>query len=180
MVGPALLDGDRQPEHGRHPLMQSHRILETKESLDGRSETFECLALRVSRSVAIVRFDHPAERRVAGFFFPAGSYTVGFFWAHRTYNCYRFTGPDHAAIAYRFDVVDRVRIRPGHVSYRDLLLDLWISPAGVVTVEDDDDVAAASASGLLDQRQQATIERTRALVMRRHARIISECESLIG
>jgi predicted RNA-binding protein associated with RNAse of E/G family len=160
--------------------MQSHRILETKESLDGRREMFECLALRLSRSLAIVRFDHPAERRVAGFFFPVGSYTIGFFWARRSYNCYRFTGPDGAAIAYRFDVVDRVRIRPGHVGYRDLLLDLWVSPAGVVTVEDDDDVATAAASGLLDPRQQTTIERTRALVMQKHARIIAECESLIG
>ncbi|MGD9892451.1 MAG: DUF402 domain-containing protein [Dehalococcoidia bacterium] len=160
--------------------MRSHPILETKESLDGRSETFACTALSISRSLAIVRFDHPAERRVAGFFIPAGSYTVGFFWARRTYNCYRFTGPDQVAIAYRFDVVDRVRIRPEHVSYRDLLLDLWVSPAGAITVEDEDDVTAAAAAGLLDQHQLAMIERTRSLVMRSHARIIAECESLAG
>lgn len=160
--------------------MQPHPILETKESLDGRQESFACTALRIGRSFAIVRFDHPAERRVAGFFFPAGSYTVGFFWSRRTYNCYRFTGPDRVPIAYRFDVVDRVRIRPGRVSYRDLLLDLWVSPAGAVTVEDEDDVVVAAASGLLDPRQQATIERTRALVLQRHARIIAECELLIA
>lgn len=159
--------------------MQSHPILETKESLDGRRETFACTALRIDRSLAVVRFDHPAERRVAGFFFPAGSYTVGFFWARRTYNCYRFTGPDGVAIAYRFDVVDRVRIQPGHVSYRDLLLDLWVSPAGAITIEDEDDVATAATSGLLDPRQRATIERTRDLVVRWHARIIAQCESLI-
>jgi predicted RNA-binding protein associated with RNAse of E/G family len=160
--------------------MTAHPILETKESLDGRRETFGCTALRISRSLAIVRFDHPTARRVAGFYFPAGSYTVGFFWAHRNYNCYRFTGPDQVAIAYRFDVVDRVRIRPGHVSYRDLLLDLWVSPAGAITVEDEEDVVAAAASGLLDQHQLAMIERTHSLVMRRHVRIIAECESLIG
>jgi predicted RNA-binding protein associated with RNAse of E/G family len=160
--------------------MTAHRILETKESLDGRSETFACTALSISRSLAIVRFDHPAERRVADFFLPAGSYTVAFFWARRTYNCYRFTGPNHVAIAYRFDVVDRVRIQSGHVSYRDLLLDLWVSPAGAITVEDEEDVAAAAASGLLNQHQLAMIERTRSLVMRKHTRILAECESLIG
>jgi predicted RNA-binding protein associated with RNAse of E/G family len=158
--------------------MQSYPILETKESLDGGSETFECTALHISRSLAMVRFDHPAERWVEGFFLPAGSYTIGFFWAHRSYNCYRFSGPDRRVIAYRFDVVDRVRICPDHVTYRDLLLDLWVSPAGAITIEDDDDVAAAVAAGSLDASQLTAIERTRALVMRQHRRIIAECESL--
>jgi predicted RNA-binding protein associated with RNAse of E/G family len=160
--------------------MQPQLIRETKVALDGRSETFECMALRRSHSLAMVRFDHPAERHTGGFFFPAGSYTIGFFWVRRSYNCYRFTGPDDRVIAYRFDVVDRVSIRPGHIRYRDLLLDLWVSPAGAITVEDEEDVTAAAADGLLNERQLAAIERTRALVVRESARIIAECEALIS
>ncbi len=160
--------------------MQPQQILETKQSLDGRSETFACTALHLSRSLAIVRFDHPGERHAGGYYFPAGSYTIGFFWARRSYNCYRFTGPDDRVIAHRFDVVDRVRIRPGHVGYRDLLLDLWVSPSGAITVEDEEDVAAAVAAGRLNPTQRATIERTRALVVREHRRIVAECETLIA
>jgi hypothetical protein len=160
--------------------MQPQQILETKELLDGRSETFACTALHLSRSLAIVRFDHPGERHAGGYYFPAGSYTIGFFWARRSYNCYRFTGPDDRVIAHRFDVVDRVRIHSGHVGYRDLLLDLWVSSSGAITVEDEEDVAAAVAAGLLDPTQRATIERTRALVVREHRRIVAECETLIA
>jgi predicted RNA-binding protein associated with RNAse of E/G family len=160
--------------------MQPGRVLETKRTLDGRIQTFECAALRLTRSLAIVRFDHPAERRAGRFYFPAGSYTLGYFWVRRSYNCYRIADPDGAVIAYRFDVVDRVRIRPGHVEYRDLLLDLWLSPDGEITVEDEDEVSAATTAGLLGEREMAVIERTRALVLREHRRIVAECEALVA
>jgi len=158
--------------------MQSATILESKETLDGRVQTFSCLAVVLSATLAVIRFDHTAERRTDGFFFPAGSHTLGYFWPRRAYNCYRFAGPDGAVIAYRFDVVDRVRIRPGHVSYRDLLLDVWRSPSGRITIEDDDEVAAAVSTGILGEREMARIERTRALLVRDHQRIVIECEAI--
>jgi hypothetical protein len=174
----ALLVGDRRPEHDRRPLMQPGRILETKRMLDGRVQTFECAALHLTRSLAIVRFDHPAERRAGLFHFPAGSRTLGYFWTRRSYNCYRIAGPGGVVIAYRFDVVDRVRIRPGHVEYCDLLLDLWLSPSGEITIEDEDEVRAATAAGLLGEKELAAIDRTRALLLREHRRIVAECEAL--
>lgn len=160
--------------------MQPGRILETKRTLDGRIQTFECAALHLTRSLAIVRFDHPAERRAGRFHFPAGSHTLGYFWTRRNYNCYRIVGPSGVVIAYRFDVVDQVRIRPGHVEYRDLLLDLWLSPDGEITIEDEDEVRMATAAGLLGERELATIDRTRAVVLREHRRIVVECEALVA
>ena len=151
-------------------------IRETKRTLDGRRQTFDCGLVAVTPRLALVRFEHAAPRSAGGFFFPAGSCTYGLFWAGRHYNLYRFTGPDAAVIAYRFDVVDRVRIGPGRVSYHDLLLDVWISPNGAILVEDEDEVAAALADGLLTPAQVATIARTRALITGKHARIVAEVE----
>ena len=156
--------------------MRPGPVLETKQTLDGRAQTFACDGLLLSPRLAVVRFDHPGERRAGGFFFPAGSYTLGFFWRSRSYNCYRIAGPDAVVIAYRFDVVERVRIGPGSVSYRDLLLDIWVSPGGGLLVEDEDEVAAAWDDGLLTPAQVARIERTRALLTRAHERIIAEVE----
>lgn len=151
-------------------------VVETKYTLDGRAQTFTCTGVLLTPRLVIVRFDHPSARRTRGFFFPAGSFTLGFFWRRRAYNCYRIAGPDGGVIAYRFDVVERVRIAAGHVGYHDLLLDVWVSPEGQIAVEDDDEVAAAAAAGLLSTRQLATIERTRDLLLRDHRRIIAECE----
>lgn len=153
------------------------RIRETKRTLDGRRQTFECGLASVTPRLAIVRFEHPAAARRGGFFFPAGSYTLGFFWAGRHYNLYRFTGPDGAVIAYRLDVVDAVRISPEHVSYTDLLLDAWLPPGGPPRVEDEDEVEAATAAGLLSPRRQAIISRTRRLLERSWPRIIADAEA---
>ena len=155
-------------------------ILETKLTLDGRAQTFACAGLLLSPRLALIRFDHPAERRTGGFFFPAGSFTLGFFWRARSYNCYRITGPDGAVIVYRFDVVDRVRVGAGRVSYRDLLLDILVSPNGRLVVEDEDEVTAASVAGLLTPAQQQTIDDTRALLERAHPRIIAEVERIVA
>jgi predicted RNA-binding protein associated with RNAse of E/G family len=154
-------------------------IVETKRTLDGRVQTFHCAGLLVTARLAVVRFDHSAARSVAGFFFPEGSYTVGYFWRTRPYNCYRFTSPSGEAIAYRFDVVDRVRIQDHAVGFRDLLLDIWVDPAGHARVEDEDEVAAARAAGLLRERDLARIERSRRLIFRDHPRIIAECEAIL-
>jgi hypothetical protein len=152
------------------------QIHETKRTLDGRRQTFVCGLAAVTPRLAIVRFDHPGEAWRGGFFFPAGSYTLGYFWAGRRYNLYRFTGPDGTVIAYRFDVVDAVRVTPEHVSYTDLLLDAWLPLSGPPRFEDEDEVEAAAAAGLLSPRRRAIIERTRALLERVWPRIIAEAE----
>jgi predicted RNA-binding protein associated with RNAse of E/G family len=151
-------------------------VLETKFTIDGRAQTFTCAGLLLTPRLAMVRFDHADARRTGGYEIPAGSYTIGFFWRGRGYNCYRFTRPDGSVIAYRFDAVERVGIRPGRVWYHDLLLDVLIGPDGAVWVEDEDEVEEATAGGLLSPAQQQRIERTKALLLRGHARIIAECE----
>ncbi len=151
-------------------------IQETKHYLDGRSISFNCALVQQTPRLVIVRFDHPAARTVAGFHFREGSHTIGFFWPGRTYNLYRFTGPDGAVIAYRLDVVDGVRLRPGHVRYTDLLLDAWVAPDGRAWLEDEEEVAAADAEGLLSPRRRAIIARTARLLLRAHARIIGGAE----
>lgn len=151
-------------------------VVETKHTLDGRAQRFSCLGLLMTPALAVIRFDHPAERRAGGFHIPSGSRTLGYFWRGRAYNCYRMTGPVGVVIAYRFDVVERVRISETAVSYRDLLLDVWLSPAGELTVEDEDEVADAAARGLLSPDQLERIARTRRLLEQQYRRIVAEVE----
>jgi hypothetical protein len=154
------------------------QVLETKLTLDGRTQTFTCAGLLVSPRQAVVRFDHTGERRAGGFFFPAGSHTLGFFWRSRPYNCYRIAGPDGAVIAHRFDVVDRVSIAPGSVRYRDLLLDVWVGPSGGARVEDEEEVDEARRQGLLTAAMIRRIERTRSFLLGAHPRIVAEVEQI--
>lgn len=156
------------------------RVTEVKRHLDGRVERFDCRLVARRPHLAVLRFDHRAELRAGGFLFPAGSRSYGFFWRRRPYQLYRMTGPDGRLIAHRFDVVEGVRLDEAEVSYTDLLLDLWVDPQGGSRVEDEDEVAAYARRGLLSTEQRARIERTRGLLLRRHAVIAREAARLLA
>ena len=160
--------------------MDNRPVTEVKRHLDGRVERARCrLVLRRPHLVGL-RFDHARERRVSDFVFAAGSRSYGFFWRRRPYQLYRMVGPEGRPIAHRFDVVEDVRLGEEEVSYTDLLLDVWVDSQGGVRVEDEDEVAEYARRGLLSPEQQARIERTRALLLRRHAAMVREAVRLLA
>ena len=155
------------------------RITEAKRQLDGRIERFDCRLVVRRPRVIVLRFDHRRARHAGGFVLPAGSRSWGFFWRRRPYVMYRIARPDGRLIAHRFDVVEDVRLEEREVSYMDLLLDIWVGPRGDVRVEDEDEVAQHARRGLLSAAQQARIDRTQDLLIRRHAAIEREAARLL-
>jgi hypothetical protein len=156
------------------------RITEVKRHLDGRVERFLCRLVLRRPHLVIVRFDHTTDRRAGGFLLPAGSRSFGFFWRRRPYLLYRMIGPDGRLIAHRFDIVEDVRLAERDVSYTGLLLDVWVDPQGNARVEDEDEVLDYARRGQLSAAQQERIERTRALLLRRHPTITREAARLLN
>lgn len=156
------------------------RVTEVKRHLDGRVERFPCRLVLRRPQVAVLRFDHEEDREAAGLVLPGGSRSFGFFWPRRPYNLYRIVAPRGRLIAHRFDVVEEVRLDGEEVSYTDLLLDVWVDPRGGVRVEDEDEVTDYARRGLLSPAQRRRIERTRALLLRRHAAILREAARLLS
>jgi len=155
------------------------RVIETKRHLDGSADVFECELVLRRRHLVVVRFDHWRGRSAGGFSIPRGSHTHGFFWSRRAYSLYRMTEPDGRPIADRFDVVEDVRLSASEVSYLDLLVDLWVAPDGAVLVEDEDEVADHLRRGLLSNAQRERIERTTALLLASHRRIVREAARML-
>lgn len=155
------------------------RIVEVKQHLDGREERFACDLVLRRAHVAVVRFRSTEPREAGGYRIPIGSQTIGFFWPRRPYVLYHIQGPEGALIAHRFDVVEAVRIRNREVVYRDLLLDVWVDPAGRTTIEDEDEVAVARRRGTMSGAQADRIDATRSLLLRRFRAIIREALQLL-
>jgi predicted RNA-binding protein associated with RNAse of E/G family len=83
---------------------------------------------------------------------------------------------------YRLDAVDRVRIGPDGVRYRDLLLDALIRPRDgelEVRLDDEDEVEAAIASGLLDAHAARRVRWARELFLRRPEAITRRVDAAI-
>jgi hypothetical protein len=155
------------------------RITEVKRHLDGGDERFACELLLRRAHVAVIRYQHRRRLSADSFTIPRGSHTDGFFWTRRPYGLYRMTGPDGRPIADRFDVLEDCRIGDREVSYLDLLVDVWVAPDGSVLVEDEDEMADHVRRGLLSPTQRKRIDRTKALLLRRHRRIIQEAARLL-
>jgi hypothetical protein len=153
-------------------------VREVKRTLDGREQAFAVEPLILSARLAVVRFRLAQDRSVSGFHFPAGSTTLGYFWAHRHYLLYRFCGPDGGLIAHRFDIIDRAHIRTTRIDYRDLAVDVWVAADNRFFVEDEDELAAYAAAGKVSERELAIVGRTLRLLRARHHRIIAEAEAL--
>ena len=92
---------------------------------------------------------------------------------------YLVLGPQGQCAANRFDVVEDVHLGEREVSYRDLLLDIWIDASGHVHIADEEDVTEARREGALSSAQLARIERTRDLLLRRHQVITAKAERLL-
>ena len=145
-------------------------ITEVKRHLDGREQSFECAAVHVTDSVAVIH--HVLTERLGPY--DAGIEARGFFWARRNYNLFRMSSPEGDLLDNRVDVIDSVSISQERIEYRDLLLDIRISPTGDITIEDEDEVAEAAEAGLLGVDELDLIQRTLQTVVREPRRIIRE------
>jgi predicted RNA-binding protein associated with RNAse of E/G family len=145
---------------------------EVKRTIAGVERLYDCQSIAVSSRMAAVRFVFTRPLKVAGRTFEPGGYTEGFFWRARHYNLYHIVSAGGEPILDRFDIIDRVKIRPGGVSYDDLLLDILIYADGRVVIEDEDELQEALQSGLVDKRRLALIRRTETLLLTRGHQIV--------
>jgi protein associated with RNAse G/E len=146
---------------------------ELKRTIHGEERVYDCDAIVVTPSVAIVRYVFTRPLTAGGRTFEPGGWTDGFFWRSRNYNLYHIVSRDGEPIADRFDVIDRVRLTPNGVRYDDLLLDVWIYPDGSTRVEDEDELQAVLPAGLLSASRLAIVRRTEALLLRRGRTIVA-------
>ena len=144
-------------------------VLEIKRTLDGREKRFDChlLAGGADERRAVVLFVSRAPMHVHGVDLPPGTVTFGYFWTDRPYNAYHWRSPSGETIGVYFNLSDRTRIGDGVLEWRDLTVDILITPAGRVDVLDEDELPAelpADVYRRIDDGKAAILGGTRALL----------------
>lgn len=156
------------------------RFVEIKRRLDGTELRFDCDPVSYTQRLAICAFRSTGSFTTTHFTMVEGTVSYGFFWAHRPYILYRITQPGGEVTGYRFDVVDRVRIRPDGAEYRDLVVDAWVTPGAGIELEDEDELAELAQAGSVEPTLLARVERAAGLLLREHPRILAEVERDLG
>jgi|DewCreStandDraft_1066081.scaffolds.fasta_scaffold00175_27 predicted RNA-binding protein associated with RNAse of E/G family len=132
------------------------RFLEIKHTLDGKRYEYPCTLLEKEEGRAILLYVLEKPGQVAGVHLPPGTVTIGYFWTDRPYNLYHWVHPDGTTIAYYFNLADHTAIGEDRLSWRDLAVDILLTPEGSVRVLDEGDLPSEIDPALREFIQEAT------------------------
>lgn len=104
-------------------------ITEIKTTLDGREKRFDCelLSLAPPRECVVI-YRLPAEVEVEDLLLPAGTVSLGYFWQQKPFNLYQWVDDNADTLALYFNICDNTRIHEDRVAWRDLCVDVLLTP----------------------------------------------------
>ena len=136
--------------------MPAATITEIKHTLAGERKTFDCELLQRSEEKAVVIYRMPRDVELEDILLRRGTLSLGYFWADRPYNAYHWIDERLDSVALYFNISGRTRIGEHAIEWRDLAVDILISPDGRCRVLDEDELPPD-----LDDRLRAYIDEAR-------------------
>ncbi len=152
--------------------MPQTRITEVKTTLAGKRKKFECELLKYNAGEVIVIYRMPRDVQLEDLLLPKGSISLGYFWEDRAYNVYHWLDDNRQTLALYFNICDNTRISTDQVAWRDLTVDILITPDQRCRVLDEDEMPDDIESELLSY-----INATRDALCTEPARLLFEFES---
>lgn len=71
---------------------------------------------------------------------PKGSISVGYFWTHKPFNTYHWVDARQRTLALYFNICDKVSFSNDQIAWRDLTVDVLITPDTRCRVLDEDEL----------------------------------------
>ena len=162
--------------------------MERKIRLSGEVVTYQCDLLALEIDYGILRFVTSERRVIASATLEPGTFTFAVYWPERNYNLYYWIFPEDPPIegeasepsrlrpvGYYFNIVDSVSLSPLQFAYRDLVVDIFVTPEGELSVLDEDELPADTDESLL-----SFIEAIKRQVLRDYKEIIAEVHLLLA
>ena len=125
------------------------RITEIKSTLGGERKTFDCELLAHNPGEVVVIYRMPRDVQLEDVRLRKGTISLGYFWQDRPYNAYHWIDEKNATVALYFNIADGTRISQQAIEWRDLTVDVLITPDGRCRVLDEDELPADIDAGLL-------------------------------
>ena len=112
------------------------KILEIKRHLNKPDESYLCDLLERGRDYIIVKYVSDRSGRVGSVIFNAGSTTYAYYKIGMGYVIWKMFNPNNRLEGYLFHICQDIHVEEDKVKYLDLLLDVWISVEGQITILD--------------------------------------------
>ncbi len=124
-------------------------VIEEKHRLSGERLEFECQSISYRSDRLAVLYRLPQDTTVADLRLKAGTLSIGYFWSDRNYNVYHWLSPAGRSLGLYVNIADQTQISPERVIWRDLIIDLLITPDGRCRVLDEEELNADLPGSLL-------------------------------
>ena len=147
-------------------------VLEIKRTLRGVEKRFECRLLTSGTGHAVVLWIAPEPMHVHGVDLPAGTVSFGHFWEGRGYNVYHWLDPAGKTLGYYFNIADETCISAEVIAWRDLVLDVLMTPDGRCDVLDEDELPPD-----LDPALRARVEAGLRAILDNTASVLAEVDA---
>ncbi|MCP4766815.1 MAG: DUF402 domain-containing protein [Gammaproteobacteria bacterium] len=131
--------------------MAPTRITEVKTTLAGERKLFDCELLTLTAGEAVVIYRMPRDIMLEDLLLPRGGRSLGYFWEDRAYNVYHWVDDNLQTLALYFNICDNTRISPTRIAWRDLTVDILITPDRRCRVLDEDELPDDIDSKLLSR-----------------------------
>jgi len=115
-------------------------IVEIKTTLAGERKEFDCELLKFTRGEVVVIYRMPRDVQLEDLLLPKGSISIGYFWEDHAYNAYHWIDEQSQTLALYFNICDNTRISRQQVAWRDLTVDVLITPDLRCRVLDEDEL----------------------------------------
>jgi len=115
-------------------------IVEIKTTLAGERKQFDCELLKFARGEVVVIYRMPRDVQLEDLLLRKDSISIGYFWEDRAYNAYHWIDAQCQTLALYFNICDNTRISRQQVAWRDLSVDILITPDLRCRVLDEDEL----------------------------------------
>ena len=151
--------------------MVERTILEVKEKLNGERHEFASTLLSRTPDEVISLYVLPRDGALGGVPLAGGTRCLGYFWAARPYNVYHAVDDAGRTLVFYINLSDRTVITPEAITWRDLIVDLVITPDGRCEVHDEEELPTD-----LDPTLGAAIDAARDDLLANYPALLADLE----
>ncbi|MBL7066731.1 MAG: DUF402 domain-containing protein [Candidatus Marinimicrobia bacterium] len=150
-----------------------NKCLEIKYLLAGGKRIFECELIYTDYQFGILKYVLEKSFTVSNLKLPEGAITYAFYWVDRPYTLYKWY-MGRKIYANYFNIADRITLSDNKFEWRDLIVDILISPKGIVEVLDEDEIPEGT-----DLEIKKYIYRNKEYILREYPQIILETDKIL-
>lgn len=101
---------------------------------------FDCELLYADDRETVVIYRMPEDVQLEDVKLPKGCVSVGYFWAHKPFNAYHWVDDRRRSLALYLNICDNVSLSSEQIAWRDLTVDVLITPDTRCRVLDEDEL----------------------------------------